>query len=147
PRIVNDVVREIDLTEARQIDGKPWNLQSESDLEVFESVLLDAECQLPVLLLRDRGWALLGDTKVCSLTNDELKFSRCYVNRSKSLPVPGDLRGERANPCHLEIDCGSMKKIQSHAKLANLTVNTVAPLGGSFQTRVAQSIHIGGDRV
>lgn len=53
PRIVGDVVREIGLTEARQVDGRPWSLQSESDLAVFESVLLDPERQLPVILLTE----------------------------------------------------------------------------------------------
>jgi len=53
PKIVGDVVREIGLTEVRQINGRPWSLQSESDLGVFESVLLDPERQLPVILLTE----------------------------------------------------------------------------------------------
>lgn len=51
PRVVPDLANRFLLREARDLDGKPWNLESFEDLQEFESFLLDPMRNMPVVLL------------------------------------------------------------------------------------------------
>jgi hypothetical protein len=51
PRVVVDMARDVGLTDVKPVSGKPWILETESDLEDLRSFLNDGRRGLPVYLL------------------------------------------------------------------------------------------------
>lgn len=51
PRIVIDLARKFGLREIRPLDGRPWILQSENDLESLRALLTDPTRTMPVIAL------------------------------------------------------------------------------------------------
>lgn len=73
PRIVRDLAAKLNLHGARVIDGKPWLLNSEADLEELASLLTDPRRTMPtVVLTQPDGNRLRTNVKPWLLDADRL---------------------------------------------------------------------------
>lgn len=75
PRVVLDMANRLGLSEIRVLDGQPWMLKSNSDLDALLALLVDSRRTMPVILLTQpdkRRWHV----KVLDYMLDELELAR-----------------------------------------------------------------------
>ncbi|MBI3944632.1 MAG: hypothetical protein HY321_01815 [Armatimonadetes bacterium] len=72
PRIVLDLAREFGLREVRALDGRPWVLQTEDDLQALYELLCDGRRTMPVVMLTQPNPRVLPVIVSEYLLNDSL---------------------------------------------------------------------------
>ncbi|MBA3776595.1 MAG: hypothetical protein H0X11_09170 [Betaproteobacteria bacterium] len=91
PVIVTDLADNLGLIEMRPLDGKPWILKTEADLEELHAFLENAQRSLPVYLISETDPSRRGPDPTSDYLLDSAGLARRTLGLAHVVVMPGHL--------------------------------------------------------